>query len=128
MPAWNREEAPRTLTKPHRRLMHLLSDLGLEVQTEFQVGRYFLDVFCEEVWIGFEADGRRAHSGTKRQARDRTRDEWIFEEAGISVLRLDEQVLRKVVWEETKELVRGFIEKHAEDLEVRKEKGRWTLL
>ena len=79
MPVWTREAAQRTLTKPHRRLMHLLSDLGLGIETEFKVGRYHIDVFCSEVWIGFEADGRRAHSGPRRKERDLSRDRWIFE-------------------------------------------------
>lgn len=107
--------------------MHLLSDLGLGIETEFKVGRYHIDVFCSEVWIGFEADGRRAHSGTKRKERDKGRDQWIFDNAGIPMLRLDEQVLRKVVWEETMELVKEFIERHADDQEDRKVQGRWVL-
>lgn len=108
--------------------MHMLADMGLDVQAEFRVGRYSLDVFCEEVWMGFEADGRVAHAGLKKRERDELRDSWIFENAGIPVLRLDEQVLRKVVWEEVKERVEEFIERHASDLDKRRELGRWTLL
>lgn len=107
--------------------MHLLAELGLQVQAEFPVGKYHLDVFCEEVWLGFEADGRVAHAGRKRQEKDAYRDKWIYENAGIAVMRLDEQVLRKRVWEVTQKAVQDFIERYAEDLQQRKERGAWTL-
>lgn len=125
MSSLSNAEAPKAFTKPHRRMMHLLSELGLDVQAEVRVGRYRLDAFCEEVWLGFEADGRRAHAF--RRESDEKRDRWLFEEAGIPILRLDEQVVRKVCWEETKTLVLEFIEQHTTSLEERKARGRWAL-
>ncbi len=108
--------------------MHMLTEIGLEIQTEYNVGKYYLDVYCEEVHIAFEADGRYAHAGPRRKERDKIRDEWIYDNAGIPVLRLDERVIRKVVWDETIEKVKRFIDEYAHDLELRKEKGLWLLL
>lgn len=125
MPKYTNPETLLTWTKPHRRLMHLLADMGLEAKSEFPVGRYSLDAFCEDIWMGFEADGRKAHS--MRRGSDLKRDTWIFEHAGIPVLRLDEQVLRKVCWEDTQKLVQDFIDEHKDTIRERRRSGEWTL-
>mgnify|MGYP001069779741 FL=1 len=124
--AWYKEESPRSFTRPHRRLMMLLAELGLRVHGEFGVGRYSLDVFCEDIWCGFEADGLRAHAGTRRRQHDEERDRWIYENAGIPVLRIQETALRRICWDEVRTLVLEFIERYAGDLAERKERGAWV--
>lgn len=127
VPQWDREPTPKTYTRPHRRLMEMLGSLGLLVQGEYPVGRYRLDVFCAEIWCGFEADGLRAHAGPKRRAHDEARDAWIFENAGIPVLRIQEAALRRICWADTEKLVQEFIERFADDLAARREKGKWLV-
>jgi hypothetical protein len=127
VPQWDREATQTTLTQPHRRLLKLLKELGLEVTVEVRVERYSLDCFAEEVWCGFEADGWRTHAGLKKRARDAVRDRWIFDNARIPVLRVDENALRPAVWPETKKLVMEFIERYSQDVEQRKEQGRWVV-
>ena len=107
--------------------MEMLGTMGLRVQGEFPVGRYRLDIFCEEIWCGFEADGLKAHAGPVRRRKDNTRDRWIFENAAIPVLRVEERALRRIVWQETEELVKVFIERFADDIKERKEKGQWVV-
>ena len=128
MPAWSREETPRTLTKPHRQLMALLTGLGLEVRLEVRVGRYALDILVEELWLGFEADGTSVHAGPRKRKRDATRDLWIYDNARIPVLRVDEEMLRASASDAAMVLIDDFIKQHSSDVEERKEQGKWVVV
>ena len=127
MPQWSNEPTPTTLTQPHRRLLALLGELGLETQAEMRVGRFSLDVFVAEVWCGFEADGWRTHAGQKKRQRDANRDQWIFDHVKIPVLRIDEGALRPSAWPVTKKLVLEFIERYSSDVDERRGQGQWAV-
>lgn len=126
-PEWDREAPKKEYTRPERRLMSMLAEMGLQVQGQVPVGRYRLDVFVKEVWLGFEADGAKAHAGLVRKTKDAERDQWIYDNAGIPVLRIPEVKLRRHCWEETKADLMAFIEDWGPSAERRKERGDWIL-
>lgn len=107
--------------------MAMLAELGLQVRSQVPVGRYRLDVFVEEVWLAFEADGVRAHAGAVRKAKDEERDRWVYENAGIPVLRISELLLRRHCWEETKADLKAFVEVWGPSAPKRRENGEWIL-
>lgn len=124
MPAWDRERQATTLTKPHKLLHSLLRTMGFEVEDEVQVGRYSLDCFVREVWCGFECDGKRYHAGIAKGKKDRERDRWVYEQAGIPILRIQADALQWRLWEDLKPQITEFIERYAEDWTERCDKGR----
>jgi very-short-patch-repair endonuclease len=107
--------------------MDALADLGLEARAEVRVGRYVLDALVDEVWLGFEADGKLAHAGPRKRKRDAGRDEWILVNARIPILRLDEWALKRVNLVALKARVEAFIEERAVDIEERRAEGRWLV-
>ena len=124
MPIDNRAPAPTTMTTPHKRLHSLLRVMGFEVEDEVQVGRYWLDCFVREAWVGFECDGKRIHAGVRKQAKDGARDEWIYDNAGIPLMRIQADALQFRLWEELKVHIMAFIDEHAPTQEGRERKGK----
>ena len=108
--------------------MALLTGLGLEVRSEVRVGRYALDILVEELWLGFEADGTSAHAGPRKRKRDAARDLWIYDNARIPVLRVDEEMLRASASDAAMVLIDDFIKQHSSDVEERKEQGKWVVV
>lgn len=118
------KESPITaLTGPHRLLHALLRTMGFEVEDEAAVGKYRLDCFVRDLWIGFECDGKRIHAGVAKQKKDGARDEWVFENAGIPIMRIQSDALAFPMWEELKPLIIEFVEKYGYNVEERKAKG-----
>jgi very-short-patch-repair endonuclease len=68
-----------------RRLGTILEDLGIPVIEEYSTGRYRLDFFAPDEWLGFEADGP-CHG--RQINKDRLRDKEIMDRMGIPILRL----------------------------------------
>lgn len=118
-----REPTPTTMTKPHQRMHSLLRTMGFDVEDEVRVGRYSLDCYVREVHCGFECDGKRYHAGIAKGKRDRERDEWIFDNAGIPILRIQADALQWRMWEELKPQIEEFIERYASTLSSRRRKG-----
>lgn len=115
------EQPPTALTGPHRRLHDLIRGVGLAVEDEVQVGRYTLDCYLGEVHAAVEYDGP-LHRHPKQRAHDRARDVWLYEQAGIPVLRVREDD----DWRAVPERVREFVEQHASTTELRQARGwRW---
>lgn len=101
-------------------------DLGLRSVDEQQVGKYSIDCFVEECWLGFEADGRRTHAGKKKRERDAARDAWILEHAGIPILRIPNKKLEKLATRPlTQEEIMVFVEEWNDSAEDRRQKGLW---
>lgn len=98
--------------------------MGLTCWNEFPVGKYFLDIFVEEFWVGFEYDGP-THSGLSAKRKDAARDLWIMENAGIPVLRIDNALLSsRDVLEAS---VREFVDRWVDTLVTRRETGAWVI-
>lgn len=89
------------------------------------MGRFVLDIFLEEAWIGVEMDGAPFHRGLSKQRRDSARDAWILENAGIPILRLTPDDLKDEARLEA--AVRDFCEKHEASYNERRERGVWVL-
>lgn len=135
MPEWDREKQATTLTTPHKRLHSLLRVMGFEVEDEVRVGKYSLDCYVREVHCGFECDGKRYHAGIAKGKRDRSRDEWIFNNAGIPIMRIQADAISQVrMWDDgvdargntvkkLKTLITEFIDEHADDIDARRRKG-----
>lgn len=117
------------LTAGHRKLHSILVErLGLEVMDEFPVGRYVIDCYVPEVHLGFEHDGKDFHTSPKRRERDRGRDAWILEEAGIPIYRVPaSRLANKAEMDRLVEDLMAWIEGEAVLIEERRAKGRmWT--
>lgn len=115
-------DLPTTLTAGHRRLLQVLTDLGLEVRAERAFGPYCVDVYCEEVHVAFEFDGPM-HNRTQDEKRDR----WLLEEAGLPVMRLTARDLGGRHLEETEQRMKSFIAEHAATVHERRRLGRWVM-
>lgn len=113
-------EQRRTRTGPHRQLYVLLTGLGLEVREEVRVGPYSVDMFCDDLWLAFEADGLW-HGA----ARDGRRDLWLLESAGIPVFRVREALLKTP--DVARQRVLKFVERYEKTVAERKEAGRWIV-
>lgn len=121
----NRSPVPTTMTKPHRLMHSLLVTMGFDVEDEVKVGKYSLDCYIRQLHMGFECDGKRVHAGVKKQQKDRARDRWIMEHAGIPIMRIQADALQWQLWEQLKPLITDFIEEHtAEDYSWRVAKGQ----
>jgi hypothetical protein len=125
MPFWDREKPESKLTRPHRRLHSILVQMGFDVMDEVEIPRsegrtYRLDCYISELHMGFECDGRRAHAGIRKQIRDRDRDCWIFENAGIPVMRIPADALRR---EDLTEQIMDFIKKFSSDIDERRSRA-----
>ena len=96
--------------------------MGFSVEDELSVGKYSLDCYVREVHCGFECDGKRYHAGLKKQSRDRDRDRWVFENAGIPILRIQADALQWRLWEDLKPQIIMFIDRFSSDTEERRSK------
>ncbi|HEC64449.1 MAG TPA: DUF559 domain-containing protein [bacterium] len=66
----------------------LLSDYE-KVIPEQQFGKYFIDFFLPEEWVGVEVDGDYWHPNTDEQKEiEKSRDKYIFKNFGINVVRI----------------------------------------
>lgn len=83
------QDNPRFYTGEAQKLETILNKLGFVTYPEYQVGKYFIDIFCPELGIGFEFDGPY-HKLSKR--RDQVRDAEI-EEKGIKMIRVVKEEL-----------------------------------
>ena len=110
------------MTKPHQRLASLLRIMGFDVENEFKVGRYRLDIYVRELHLGFECDGKRYHAGVAKSKRDKARDEWILEHAGIHIMRIQADAIQWRLWEDLKPQIAQFIDEYAGDIEARRSK------
>lgn len=125
---WNKESPITALTGPHKLLHAFLRDsrvgMGFRVEDEVEVGKYRLDCFVRELWIGFECDGKRIHAGVTKQKKDEARDAWVSENAGIPIMRIQADALQFTQWEKLKPIVLAFVEEHADTVEERKAIGK----
>ena len=126
MPTWDRERQETKLTKPHRLMHSLLVTMGFDVEDEVEVGRYRMDCLVREVWCGFECDGKRVHAGVKKQQKDRARDIWIYEHAGIPIMRIQADALQWQLWEHMKPMITEFIDEYAPTIATRRVQGEDT--
>lgn len=101
------------MTALHRTLHQTLWRMGFEVTDEWEVGRYSIDCYVPELGLGFEADGKLWHRTKAQQRRDRERDTWILDNAGIHILRVSEAILGDRV--ACEQLIETFIEEHDDD-------------
>lgn len=121
----DRNKTPTTMTTPHKRLMSLLRTMGFHPIEELQVGKYSIDCYVDEVHCGFECDGKRFHAGVAKGKKDKARDAWIFENAGIPLLRIHADTIMQVkMWDTLKEMVKDHIERFSPTLDERLEKGK----
>jgi len=100
---------PTSLTKPHRELHSIISDIGFGVEDEKQIGKYTLDCYVEEVHLGFEYDGPM-HDSPKQKLHDKNRDLWFLEIAGVPILRINEVQLKDK--EQLLLIIESFVEEH----------------
>lgn len=134
MSGWDRPTPVYELTKPHRALHMVLGDsryCGLQVEDEVEVGPnpkrafYRIDCFVREVWCGFECDGKRIHAGIKKQKSDRARDLWIWEHAGIPIMRIQADALQFKLWDELVPQIKEFIESYSHTISERRALGEF---
>ncbi len=118
-------EIPTRETAPHLKLSRWLSDLGLQPWNEFPVGKYTVDVFLEEAWVAVEFDGYLFHRGDSKHRRDRARDAWILERAGIPILRVSDDELDRL--DDLQTRLEVFLTEHADTYEERRKLGEWVL-
>jgi len=78
------------ITRIHKNLHRILSELGFQVRDNAEYGLFKIDCVTELEGIGFEADGKLYHAWKKK---DKKRDEELFENYGISIVRIPEKFL-----------------------------------
>lgn len=120
---WAKEPQATALTGPHRLLRALLRTMGFNTLDEYPVGKYRLDCYVQDLHMGFECDGKRIHAGTRKQQKDHNRDEWIFENAGIPILRIQSDALQFTLWDKLTPQILEFMEEYGDDIEERREKS-----
>ncbi len=113
---------PTEFTALQRRLTLTLERLGFYVEEEVPVGAYRLDCYVRELHMAFEADGPM-HRGFSAQRRDRKRDAWIREVAGIPVIRVDGKLLAPDRGDMLWFLIHDNIEVYAASAEQRRAQG-----
>ena len=87
--------APKyTLTEGHQQLGQLLGELGFIVDDERSFGPYTVDCYVRVLHVAFEYDGAY-HSS----AHDYKRDQYLFAEHGLPVIRVTEMDPEKMLWE-----------------------------
>lgn len=116
------DELPRSHTAPHLELAQVIRDLGLQVELEYPVGLYSIDILVPEAWCGVEYDGL-GHSQPRQIERDSNRDSQIMTLAAIPILRVNPIMLHEP---ELKRLLLEFFEAWAETCEKRRLVGAWT--
>ena len=126
--SWQKDPQATSYTAGHRKLYNVLTEMGLEIESEVPVGKYTLDCYCPEVAIGFEFDGPH-HDTPKQRKHGAERDAWLLEEAGIPVLRVrGMSPLRGKGRANFQRSVEGFIEDFSDSLDERMEKAaRWVV-
>lgn len=82
-----RKFAKTSLTRPHRILIRICEELGLEWEDETRFGRYSLDVYVPGMKLCLECDGVYFHSLPGAAEKDARRDRWLLENHGIRTLR-----------------------------------------
>ena len=103
---------PKQFTQGEIRLNKILNELGYQTISQYQIGEYTLDIFCLELYLGFEFDGYGHFS-----RRDKKRDDIIYKETGIRVIRIKPKELRKdIIDRKIKEIY---------EAEVSASKGCW---
>ena len=112
-------------TAPQLELQAFLSDLGLTVCEEWPIGQFFVDVWCDEGWVGFEYDGAAYHTTDGQQHRDRERETWLRDNAGVELLRVTPEQLRDK--EDLTDRVTTFLEETGATYHERRKRGLWTL-
>ena len=65
---------------------------GLQFRRQFGVGKYVLDFYCPKLRLAVELDGDYHHHAAQPEW-DRQRDEWLWKEHGIYVLRFENKVV-----------------------------------
>lgn len=105
---------PTELSSSHRRLEKLCSAMGLEYRSEYQVGRYRVDVFLPELYAVIEMDGPY-----HLRSADALRNRYLQWLCGLKVLHLGtRQPMQK--WREALE---RFIEECADTAQERRSQG-----
>ena len=102
------------ISKNHKKLVEILNEIGLMVETEVQVEPYSLDCYEYDCHIGFEADSKVTHM----KGRDRKRDNFIMQKYNIPILRIYDTEMKNK--EEVTQKILGFIEHWYESAEVRR--------
>ena len=85
-----------TLTRPHLKLISILSDLKLSVEVEVSFPPYCVDCYLPDFHVAVEADGPM-HSSI----RDQNRDDVLMLNYALPGLRVDSETLGKsdyVIW------------------------------
>ncbi len=116
------DELPRSHTAPHLELAQVIRDLGLQVELEYPVGLYSLDILVPEAWCGVEYDGL-GHGQPRQVERDQDRDSQIMTLAAIPILRVGPIMLYEP---DLKRLLLEFFEAWADTCEKRRAVGAWT--
>lgn len=76
-------------TPLERKVREKLAELGIEVEQEYQIGRWLADFAIVDRKIAIEADGNYWHGGARDRRRDRS-----FADLGWQVIRLSETEIR----------------------------------
>jgi len=82
-------ESNKYYTKSAQKMEGFLNKLGLVTEHEYPVGKYFIDIFCPELNIGFEFDGPYHKL---RKSKDIARDEEL-EKTGIKMIHITQKEL-----------------------------------
>lgn len=102
----DREKPDTELTAPHRELITIIQEIGLQVIAEYPVGPYKLDCYLPEYHLGIEADGPNHW-----KSRDRKRANALYDNYGISVMHLADIAIAN------REYTKGAIQAFAQDFE-----------
>jgi very-short-patch-repair endonuclease len=78
-----RDDPFKTDTRHQRLINNWIKELGIGTQVEYEVGKYFIDIYVPDLVLGLEIDGP-----WHLRKRDKKRDEYILEVHGIEIWRI----------------------------------------
>ena len=78
-----RNDPFKTDTNHQRLIDRWIKEIGIGTQLEYEVGRYFIDIYVPDLILGIEVDGP-----WHLRKRDKKRDEYILEVHGIETWRI----------------------------------------
>ena len=78
-----RNDPFKTDTHHQRLVNNWIKEIGIGTQLEYEVGKYFIDIYVPDLLLGIELDGP-----WHLRKRDKKRDEYILEAHGIEIWRI----------------------------------------
>lgn len=110
-------DTPKRLTKGHLEVHEIVVYCGFDVDDEVEFPPYTVDIYVPELHVAVEYDGPM-HDGYGQKKKDRIRDQYLIEEYGLPVLRINHKDLGSV---DTVAHIYSWLEENGTEVDRRKQ-------